>query len=234
MELYNIKPSLILDSDTEDEVIYFSETTTTGFYYTKNNYLSTDFNNQPITEKDDYIRTKSIWYADLCNNSVSEVLPSGHFDINAIYLAQNYLYILKIVDKDQDGLLNNDYENGEIWRVNRRTHIEEYCFDIGEHNFHGFELASDQFVVFKSEDRIPDVTEIVLVDLKNKRKSTIMNIYESENWFDYRIITDAVGNPTYLLGKRWVSEGEKGSTSNKLGCYSWSSVLDQLQWQSII
>jgi hypothetical protein len=231
MTIHKLVPNAILDTDNESEVIYFVECTPDDVYYTKNKYFDTDFKGSPIQNTGDYIRTKSVWYGDIKTNSSIEIIPYGQFDINDFYLAGDFLYFVKIIDKDNDGILTNDYDTGEIWRVRLDGSAAEYCFDLGHYRHHGFLACDEKFIVFESEDNIPDTTELVVLDLEKKRHFEIHILHGDENTFDYRVVKNSQGGPAYLIAKRWVSEGGKSSKDNMLGIYEWSSMLDQLNWK---
>lgn len=50
--------------------------------------------------------------------SINEIVPVGNFDIDNVLVIGDYLYYIKITDKDNDGFLTNDYNNGDIYRIN--------------------------------------------------------------------------------------------------------------------
>ncbi|MDP4147035.1 MAG: hypothetical protein Q8936_21605, partial [Bacillota bacterium] len=161
-----------------------------------------------------------------------EVVPFGEFDINEANIIGDYLYYIKITDKDNDGLLKDDYEGGEIYRINLKSFQIECCCNTEPYNFHGFEMANERYVVFRSEDQIPDTTQIVFVDLKNRKKAVLTNDWEIEE-MDYKFIVDEVQNPKYVITKRFVFDGDPSSESNKLMCFAWDNFLGQLEWNDL-
>lgn len=233
MQISELKPTNILDADKEDEVIHFeSDGKQNGFYFTKYRYLNTNFAGQPILENDKFIRTKSLWYADLINGQTEELIPFGSFDIQGIHIAENYVYFIKILDKDRDGLLEEEdyYTGAEIWRVNKKQKTIEFCFDFkGKYHHYGFETANDDVVVFRDED---EITELVFVDLSNHRYASLLDDGEGENNFDFRFVEDEKNNPTYFLTKKFIFEAEPSSPKHTLNCIKWSDLLTQLDWKS--
>ena len=230
MEIKDIQPSRILDADQLDEVIHFdSGNYHNSIFFTKYRYLTTDFKGKPIVENEKYIRTKSLWYADLFNGRTEEIVPYGPFDIEENHIAQNYVYFIKILDKDGDGLLAEDYTTGaEIWRVNKRQKTIEFCFDCKEKYTHfNFETANDDVVVFRNED---EVTELYFVDLLNHRIARLLIDHDGDNEFDFRFVEDEERNPTYFLTKKWIFEAEPSSPTHTLNCIMWTELLTQLDW----
>lgn len=142
------------------------------------------------------------------------------------------LYFTKIIDKDNDDLLKDDYYGGEIHRINLKSFQVEYCCDIDPYNFHGFEAASERYIVFRSEDQIPDTTEIVFIDLKEKKKAVLISIWDSEE-MDYKFIYDEEKKPIYILLKRFVFDGDPSSEKDKLMCFEWEDFLGKLEWKEI-
>ncbi|WP_238885066.1 hypothetical protein [Clostridium sp. YIM B02551] len=235
MKIIELEPEFILDQDSEMEIIHMDvgyKDIPYGFFYTKYKYLSYDFNGKKIEDKKDYIRTKSLWFVDFSDKSKYEVLPFGDYDINETSIIGNYLYITKIIDKDQDGILEYDYDGGDIYRINIHNLQVEFCCNIEPYNFHGFEVATEQFLVFRSEDQIPDTDEIVFIDLKNKTKAILLNDWNKE-CMDYTFIFDEFGTPIYVITKRYVNKDEIGSSNDKLGCFSWTNFLNKLKWNSL-
>jgi hypothetical protein len=141
------------------------------------------------------------------------------------------LYIENITDKDNDGTLKNDYCSGGIYRVKTNDLQVEFCCDIEPYNFHGFEVATEQFLVFRSEDQIPDTTELVFIDLKNKTKAILLDEWNNQE-MDYKFIFDENGIPIYVITKKFVFENEVSSKNDKLGCSSWNDFLNKLEWEN--
>lgn len=233
MKLNDIKPNFILDSDTKAEVIHLHyDDISNGMFYFKHKYLECDFNGKEIKDSDNYIRTKSIWYIDFTTKRKVEVIPFGEFDINQTKKMGNYLYYTKITDMDKDGLLTEDYYHGEIHRINLKSFETEYCCDIAPYNFHGFEMATERYIVFRSEDQIPDTSEIIFIDLKEKKKAVFTSTWDIEE-LDYKFVFDKEQNPIYIVSKKFVKEGANGSEDDKLMCYEWENFLNQLEWNEL-
>lgn len=162
MNISNLSSSRILLSTLVEEEINFLAFSNDEIFISKTSIRKVDFNGNVIDRNENKIRTKSIWLVNRKNDMKKEIIQYGEFDINDVYLTENYLYYVKIVDEDNDGLLlENDYLSGEVWRLNRVTFDDHFCFKINPYYFHRFLSADDSYVVFISEDRIPDVTEIV-------------------------------------------------------------------------
>ncbi len=204
-------------------------------YFKKVKYLTVDFNGNKILSDEDHVIVRSLWCINLKENAINEIVPFGNFDIGDIYITKNYVYFLKIIDKDQDGNLNDDFPSGEVWRVDKQSGTIEMCFDCGNYIFHGFEAANDRYVIFCSQDRVPDLTEIVIIDVLDS-KYTVISVPaddEQEDNYDYHFITDYEGAPQYLLSKRWVPWGEAPTSTNQIRYYLWMNVVSQLTWRSI-
>jgi len=130
-----------------------------------------------------------------------------------------------------DGILGDaDYESGEVCRIENAAKTLEYCFDIGDYNFHGFEFAGDRYICFSSEDQKPDLTEEVIIDLVTRRKAVLESSWIDGEEHDYRFITDQHDNPLFVVGKLWVSEGESSSSFKTVWCCTWDDVMKQLNW----
>lgn len=143
------------------------------------------------------------------------------------------MYFTKITDKDNDGTLENDYKSGgDIYRVNINNLQVEFCCNIGPYNFHGFEVANERFLVFLSEDQIPDTSELVFVDLVNKTKAVLLNSWNDEE-MDYKFIFDESKNPIYVITKRFNSEDRDGTNKDKLGSFNWTNFLNKLEWNCL-
>lgn len=145
-EISKLKPNNILDADQVDEVIHFD-------VYCEISAVNDRFSGKPIVNEDHYIRIKSLWYADLTSGKAEELVPYEQFDIQDIHIAHHYLYFIKIVDEDQDGVLAEDYGHAEIWRVHKTNKRVEFCFDCKDKYTHfAFETANDDVVAFRIED----------------------------------------------------------------------------------
>lgn len=233
MKLIDMKPDFILDSDTETEVIHMHyEEISNGMFYFKHKFLRYDFKGNEIKDPDDYIRIKSLWYIDLESKNRIEIIPFGDFDINDAKVMGSYLYYTKITDKDNDGLLKDDYYSGDIYRIKLKGFGNEYCCDTVPYIFHGFEVASERYIIFRSEDQIPDTEELVFHDLKNKKKAVITNSWDTEE-IGYRFILDEQQNPRYVVTKKFIFDGELSSANNKLMCFEWNNFLSKLEWNEI-
>ncbi|AGK96497.1 hypothetical protein [Clostridium pasteurianum] len=130
------------------------------------------------------------------------------------------------------GLLIDDYYSGEIYRINIESFKVEYCCDIEPYNFHGFEMATEKYIVFRSEDQIPDTEEIVFIDLENRKKAVLRNSWDIDE-LDYKFIFDEEKNPIYIATKKFVNEGVKGSEEDKLMCFEWGKFLNELEWDDL-
>lgn len=235
MKIIDLKPDFIIDQDSETENIHIhvgDKDIPYGFFFTKHRYLSNDFKGNKIMDKEDYIRTKSLWYFNFKDKSKYEVIAFGDYDINQTSIIGDYLYFENITDKDNDGTLKNDYCGGGIYRVKINDLQVEFCCDIEPYNFHGFEVATEQFLVFRSEDQIPDTTEIVFIDLKNKTNAILLDEWNNQE-MDYKFIFDENGIPIYVITKKFVFENEVSSKNDNLGCFSWNNFLNKLEWENI-
>ncbi|MDP4145464.1 MAG: hypothetical protein Q8936_13425 [Bacillota bacterium] len=166
------------------------------------------------------------------NKNRLEILPFGEFDINDTRVMGKYLYFIKITDKDNDGLLKDDYYSGDIYRINLKDFNLEFCCNTVPYIFHGFEAASERYIVFRSEDRILDTTEIVFYDLEDKKKAVLTNSWDTDE-MDYRFILDENQNPKYILIKKFIFDGEISSDKNKLMCFEWNNFLRKLGWDEL-
>lgn len=227
MEISKLNPTNILDTDQVNEVIHFDMFgNQKEFIFAKYRRLTTDFHGKPILDEDKYIRIKSLWYADLVNGNTKELVPYGHYDIQEIHIAQNYVYFIKIVDKNNNGFL--DYGDAEIWRVNKAKKTIEFCFDCKDKYTHfSFETANDNVVVFRVED---EVTQLYFVDLLNHKVAELLINHEKVNNFDFRFVEDEKYNPTHLLTKKWIFETKKSSPKHTLNCIEWTQLIEQLEW----
>jgi len=164
----------------------------------------------------------------LISGHIEEMIPYGSYDIQEIHIAQNYVYFIKILDKDGDGLLEEDYITGaEIWRVNKIGRTLEFCFDCKDKYDHfSFETANDNVVVFRNED---EITELFFVDLSNHRIAGLL-IDDGDNNYDFRFVTDEKNNPTHFLTKKWIFEAEPSSPMHTLNCIKWTELITQLDW----
>jgi hypothetical protein len=233
MKLINMKSGFILDSDTVTDVIHIEhEDIPNGMFYFKHRHLEYSFKGEEIKDPDDYIRIKSVWYTDFKDQTKIEVIPFGEFDINEAKIFGNYLYFTKISDKDNDGFLNNDYCGGEIHRINIKNFQIEFCCDISPYNFHGFEMATERYIVFRSEDQIPDTTEIIFIDLKNRKKAVLTNSWDMED-MEIKFIFDEEHNIKYVITKRFVFDGDLSSENNKLMCFEWDAFVSKLEWNEL-
>ena len=229
MEISQIKPTSILDTDQVDEVIHFDVYGNQNqLFFVKYRYLTTDFKGKPILENDKYIRIKSLQYADLINGHTEEIVSYGLYDIQEIHIAENYVYFIKILDEDDDGFLEGDYGRGaEIWRVNKIGRTLEFCFDCKDKYTHfSFETANDDVVVFRNED---EVTELFFADLLNHQIAGLL-IDDGDNNFDFRFAEDEKNNPTHFLTKRCIYEAEQNSPTHTLNCIKWTELITQLDW----
>lgn len=233
MNLTDLKTDFILDSDADNDSIHLHyEDITNGIIYFKHKFLKHSFMGKEIDNPEDYIRTKSVWYFDFKSKSKIEVISFGEYDINETRIIGNYLYFTKIIDRDNDGILKDDYYGGEIHRINLQSFKAEYCCDIDPYNFHGFEAAEERYLVFRSEDQIPDTSEIVFIDLKEKKKAVLISIWDTEE-MDYKFIYDEEQKVEYVLLKRFAFDGDPSFEKDKLMCFRWADFLSKLEWVEI-
>lgn len=237
MRISKLKPSLVIDADKHDEVIHFDDSRSVSngkVVYAKYRQLDVDFNGNQIVCEEEYIRVKSLWCADLSTGRAEELVVYGQFDIENLHSSENYAYFFKVFDKDRDGRLGDaDYLDGtELWRVSLENASVEFCLDCKGYTFHGYAVVSDKFVVFRSEDRLPeDATELIFVDISNRRTaSLVVPNGECEGNFTFHFVADTNGNPTHLFTKRWVFEVEPSSPNNTVNCITWEDLLNQLHW----
>lgn len=148
--------------------IEFEESTRSGVYYTVRTFSRIDFNGNAIPEEHEPNRTAGLYLLDVENGVVSELVRRGAYDIADIFESQGYVHFVMVRDRDGDGLLGeSDYPGTDICRVHIATGRIEHCFSLNYGNFcfHGFELATEECIVFRSEDCIPNTTQIVIVDV---------------------------------------------------------------------
>lgn len=183
-----------------------------------------------IPKDEDGIPITSIWMFNTTNETSKEVIPFGDFAIHDAYAAGNYLYFVKIVDVDQDGMLRElDYDYGEMWRVDLSTIKAEPCFMIQPYNFHRILTANDDYIVFISEDRVPDVTEIVFYSIKAQQFSVLNNDYEKD-WYDFRIVNQCNGEPDYFIFKKEVVLDINSTELSVVNTIHWQDLISQLKW----
>lgn len=230
MNISNLSSNRILLATSVEEKINFLAFSEDEIFISKTSIRKVDFNGNVIESNEDKIRTKSIWLVNRKLDLKKEIIPYGEFDINDVYLTGNYLYYVKIVDEDNDGLLlENDYLSGEVWRLNRVTFDDHFCFKINPYYFHRFLSADDSYVVFVSEDRIPDVTEIVFLNLTTKQ-SAVLNNTNEKNWCDFRVVNNQKGEPDYFIYKQVIDEISEIEQSN-VQMLKWRDLITQLQWE---
>lgn len=230
MDLSKLIANKKISPGPEDEELNILEYSSVEVFISKTCIRKIDFNGNAIGSLEDEIRTRSVWSYNLETDVKKEVIPYAKFDINDSYLAGNYLYYVKIVDEDKDGLLlENDYLTGEMWRLNRTTLNNEFCFKVTPFCFHRFLSANDAYVVFVSEDRIPDITEIVFYDLAAKKYAVLNNSYE-KNWYDYRLVNNQNGEPDYFIYKK-VTGKIPGKDRSDVLILKWSELIMQLKWE---
>lgn len=230
MDISNLTADKVLFSNPLEEEINFLVCTNDEVFIGKTCIRKIDFNGNVIGSPNNEIRTRSVWRLNYTTDVKQEMIQYGEFDINDIYLTENYLYYVKIIDEDNDGLLlENDYLNGEMWRVHRKTLVNDFCFKVTPFYFHRFLSANDAYVVFVSEDRIPDITEIVFYDLAAKKYAVLNNRYE-KNWCDFRLVNNQNGEPDYFIYKKVADKRSKQDLSD-VQMLKWSELIMQLQWE---
>ncbi|WP_342565759.1 hypothetical protein NST84_11820 [Paenibacillus sp. FSL R7-0345] len=230
MDITNLSADKVLFSSPVEEEISFLACTNDEVFIAKTCIRKIDFNGNVIGSSDKEIRSKSVWKVNHKIDVKQEMIQNGEFDIHDIYLTENYLYYVKIIDEDNDGLLlENDYLNGEMWRVHRTTFVNDFCFKVTPFYFHRFLSANDAYVVFVSEDRVPDITEIVFYDLAAKKYAVFNNRYE-KNWYDYRLVNNQYGEPDYFIYKK-VADKRSEQDLSDVQMLKWSELIMQLQWE---
>lgn len=223
----DLKPNFILDYDSESEIIDFhwGISEETKFYYFKHKYL-------PTIEEEN-VRIQSIWCADLVTRETKEVFPFSLLNIDYTENSLDHFYFAGTMVKENDGFFKYDNQ-GKIFRINKKTLKYEQCLKINSDYFHGFETVTDNFLVFRYEDHTPDnVTEIIIVDLKNKIKASIFDFWGTETEYNYELIQNKNGEIQYLLIKRWIKESSSSSETNDLKCFLWNDFIKQLNWSDI-
>ena len=230
MNISNLSNNNILFLNNVEEESNFIAFSDDEIFISKTRNREIDFSGNMIANNEDKICTKSIWIVNYKANVKKEVIPYGEFDVQDVYLTENYLYYVKVVDSDSDGLLlEKDYLSGEVWRLNRSTLDNSFCFKIDPFYFHRFLSANDSYVVFVSEDRIPDVTEIVFYNLTTNKCAVLKNIYE-KNWYDFRLISNHEAEPDYFIYKEIIDDTSEKKISN-VQMLKWSDLITQLQWE---
>ncbi|WP_379157944.1 hypothetical protein [Paenibacillus sp. sgz5001063] len=230
MNISALSSNKLLFTGSNEETINFLAFSNNDLFISKSLIREYDFNGNAIDRTEDKIRIKSIWMLNSKSNLNHNIIQYGNFDINDAYVTENYFYFVKIVDEDNDGLLlDNDYGSGEMWRINKETFGQEFCFKIKPYNFHRFLSANDSFVVFVSEDRIPDVTEIIFYNIITKKFSVLNNIYEND-WYDFRVVNSHNGEPEYFIYKKEVDEQSENEVT-KVEMIYWSDLITQLEWK---
>lgn len=233
MKFTNLIPEFILDEDNKTDIIYLENgEIRNGFFYRKCRYLNRDFNGNKIDNPNNYIRTSALWFCDLKAKSKIEIVPFGNYDIYEISLIGNYLYYIKATDKDNDGCLENDDFGGDIFRINIETLKNNFCCNIGTYDFHGFEAADEQFLVFRSEDQLPDTVEEIFIDLVNKRKAVIRSSFDNyPGNVTYKYAYDESDAIGFIIINEYIGEDELGLFDNKLHCFNWTNFINMLDWE---
>ena len=237
MRALDIKSKVVLDEDRNMDIVhtfYNQKYGSNQFFYTKAKFSNIDFNGNIISNPKNYISIKSIWYADLQTMSINEIVSVGNFDIDNVLVIGDYLYYIKITDKDNDGFLTNDYNNGDIYRINIHNFAEEFCCSIDSYEFFQYEIANEQFLIFDcAEDNLSNMY-VIFVDLKNKQKAVLVNTFEcGPKCIYFSFILDEHNSISYMVTKKYIDEGNAGSSEDKLSCISWSSLSRLLKWQDI-
>ncbi|MNV48470.1 hypothetical protein D3C71_1403760 [compost metagenome] len=229
MKLSDLKMFQTIITASPNEEIHILDEHEGTYFFTKTRIKTEDFKGNKIEDIENEFQITSIWSVNITDGQICEITPYGDFDINDVYITANYLYFVKITDTDHDGLLlEEDYQGGGLWRVHRQTLEQTFCFNIRPYNFHRFLTANDNYVVFVSEDRIPDVTEVVFYDLKTKRFAVLNNVYDYD-WCDFRLVDDKKGEPAFLFQKKY-SEG----LTQDVPCVNlvtWPDLIAQLDWE---
>ena len=193
---------------------------TSKFYYLKQKFLPNadlKFKN----DDNDLIRFRSIWQIDLLTIKTIEVIPYGNYDIDEFRTcSNNYFYFHQI-----------DYLTGSsIVRFNKSTHEVEKCFQTAE-DFHGFEIVTDRYIVYRSEDREPDLSELIIIDMNNLEFTSIEMIRDDEQQFEFEFLKNENGEIESVMLTRWVPPDVKPSTLDRLVCCKWTDVVKTLTWK---
>ena len=217
--------NIMLDHHTSEETIrIYWEATEEGFFYLKQRVLQRENVGADDPDYEDSIRFRSIWYADLKTSTVTEVVPYGNYDISEFRATSaSYFYFHKL-----------DYEKGQqICRVHKQTKEVEVCTNTDD-DFHGFEIVTDRYVMYQSEDKIPDVSELVIVDMVEQKIAAISMNRNDTDQFEYLFTVDAKGEIEDLILNRWVPEYESSTSRDHLVCCKWNEVERLLIWMPIV
>lgn len=218
-----IGKSFSIDYHSDEEVIRLDwQATEEGFYYFKQKYLSPTLLGAQ-SAYDDELRVRSLWYANLKTSEVHEILPYGNFDIEDFRVSsKSYYYFLK-----------NDYSAGmQVCRIDSETKTVEFCVRVDE-DFHGFELVTDQYIMYRSEDKIPDVSELVIVDLKNKKITALAMTRNDTDQYEFLFVIDSEQHIQQLILNRWVPKNEKTTPKDSIICCNWSEVEPLFMWNEL-
>lgn len=235
LEFVDLEPEIILDEDSNTDIVYLDNgNIQSGFFYRKCRYLSKNFKDNIIEDPRNYIRTNSLWFANLKDKTNIELVPFGNYDISEIHIMGNFLYYIKSTDKDNDGFLENDCDGGDIYRINIHNLKQEYCCSTSTYNFHGFEAADEDFLIFRSEDQIPDTVEEVIWDIINKRKAVLQSrLNLGPGCVDYKYITDESDSIAYVIINEIGRDYMYNSREEKLKCITWEAFKNMLTWENI-
>lgn len=140
----------------------------------------------------DYFRTSSFHVVDLNDNTVTELISMDDHDVVEMYATPNYLCLHMVIHRN--GVPEEDYRKGQIWRIDRQTSHVEFCYDLSNYLFHAFRAADDEQFVFYSDDNVADASQIVVVDPIQRREACLL----VPDDLDYTIGTNVDGAPTYL------------------------------------
>ncbi|WP_206669743.1 hypothetical protein [Paenibacillus luteus] len=115
--------------------------------------------------------------------------------------------------------------------ITRYTLVQELCFKVNLFNLHQILSANDEFIIFTSEDRLPDVTEIVFVNIPENQYVVIHNSYET-GWYDFRLVNNKNREPDYFIFNQEVSMGNV-KMDPEIKMIRWLDLIPQLIWEKV-
>lgn len=237
MMVTSLEPDFIMDEGKDIEIMYSAYKDTgipNKFFYTKSTISNIDFNDNVISNIKNYIKISSLWLADLTTKTKIEIIPFGNFDIIDALVIGDYLYYRKITDKDHDGILKKDYDRGDIYRINISTFKQELCCHIDLYDFFQYETADNQFLIYDCEEDNSDNMYVMIIDIINKRRAILINSFGcTPESIHFEFILNDHNLIESLIIKKYVEEGEIGSSDDKLGCIMWDRLLKCLRWEDM-
>lgn len=221
MEISRLVPRAVMDSDSERDTIYFLNADEAGLFYIK---TRVDQDGQAEAEPSQMM---SLWYALLDTSQVTEIISFGQDKIDCCFsiLTPDFFYFARTAPSEGS-------ESEEIWRVIRQTLVAERCFGMGSYFLHGMEAADERYVVVQTEDRVPGLEEIIVVDLVLGKMAVLTDGMSPPQSFYSQFLTDRQGRISWFVWKRWVGRHEMSSSENRLFCCSLEELLGQLEWRA--